>query len=154
MAAVTYREAAAADSAALAELRWRMEVERYEGEERIAHDEFLAAFVASTRDELARGAQRGWIAEADGRVVACALLIWWEMPPNFTQLRRRRGLVTSVYTLPEYRRQGVARRLMVQLVAEARALGVQRLVLWASDMARPLYEDLGFGPSDGLELNF
>jgi hypothetical protein len=42
---------------------------------------------------------------------------------------------------------------MEQLVARAREMGVQRLILWASDMGRPLYLDLGFAPSPALELN-
>ena len=64
-----------------------------------------------------------------------------------------RGYVSSVYTAPEYRRRGVARTLMDNLLAHARELGVTRLILWASELGRPLYLDLGFVPSRGLEWN-
>jgi hypothetical protein len=42
---------------------------------------------------------------------------------------------------------------MEMLVEYAREQKIQRLVLWASDMGRPLYESLGFRDSRGMELN-
>ncbi len=148
---ITYRAAMPSDVETLAELRWAMESERHA----VAADRaaYVAAYTAATRDELERGTHRAWLAEADGEAVACVLLIWWVMPPNFENAHRKRGFVSSVYTRPDYRRQGVARHLMSMLIEEARARGLQRLVLWSSDMGRPLYEDLGFAPSRGLELN-
>jgi GNAT superfamily N-acetyltransferase len=62
-------------------------------------------------------------------------------------------MVSSVYTMPEYRRRGISRQLMLMLIAEARELQIRRLVLWASDMGRPMYEGLGFEPSHGMELD-
>jgi hypothetical protein len=42
---------------------------------------------------------------------------------------------------------------MEQLIERAQEMGIDRLVLWASDMGRPLYVDLGFEPSRSLELH-
>lgn len=154
MTTMTYRAATADDVAALAALRWEMECERHPERAATAnHDEYLAAYVAATRGELERGIHRAWLAEADGEPVACALLIWWVMPPNLDDHQRRRGFVSSVYTRPAYRRQGISRQIMTMLIKEARTLRLQRLILWASDMGRPLYESLGFVSSRGLELN-
>ncbi|HEX6122973.1 MAG TPA: GNAT family N-acetyltransferase [Ktedonobacterales bacterium] len=149
---ISYRRASAEDVGVLAALRWEMEVERHD-ELLHAREEFLRAAVADTRAELASGAHLAWLAEAGGEPVASALLIWWAMPPNMRELHRRRGFVSSVYTKPAYRRRGIARHLMTTLVEQARAMGLSRLVLWSSEMGRPLYEDLGFIPCRGLELN-
>lgn len=155
MPPITYRAATPDDAAALAALRWENQAERHpEQEHRDTLDQYTAAYIEQTRDELARGVHRAWLAEAGGEAVACVTLVWWVMPPNPDEHRRRRGFVTSVYTRPAYRRQGVARQLMTMLIEHARAESVQRLILWSSEMGRPLYEDLGFTPSTGFELNF
>lgn len=155
MPAITYRAATPDDVAALAALRWENVAERHpERQSRDTLDEYTAAFIEQTRDELARGTHRAWLAEAGGEAVACVILVQWIMPPNPDEHRRRRGFVTSVYTRPAYRRQGVARQLMTMLIEHARVDGIQRLILWSSEMGRPLYEDLGFAPSTGFELDF
>ena len=155
MAAISYRAATPDDVAALAALRWENQAERHpDRQHRDTLEAYTAAFIEQARDELARGIHQAWLAEADGQAVACVMLVWWVMPPNPDEHQRRRGFVTSVYTRPAYRRQGVARQLMTLLIEHARAEGLQRLILWSSDMGRPLYEDLGFTPSTGFELNF
>ncbi len=150
---ITYRLATGADVDAVATMRWRMETERHPD---IQADfaAYLGAARQDIRAEIERGAHIAFLAEADGAVVACAILIWWTMLPSLTELHRKRGYVSSVYTEPAWRRRGVARRLMEQLLARAQEMGVTRLILWPSDMGRPLYLDQGFEPSRALELNF
>jgi GNAT superfamily N-acetyltransferase len=116
-------------------------------------DAYERAYIAAVEADIARGTNVVWLALAEGAPVACVMLIWWQLVPNFEEGNRKRGFVSSVYTRPAFRRQGIARRLMGELVAFARERGVHRLILWASDMGRPLYEDLGFSASRGLELN-
>lgn len=150
--AISYRQATSADVDALARMRWQMETERHP-DIRADYAAYLAAARQDIRAEIERGAHIPFVAEANGEVVACAILIWWTMLPSLTELHRKRGYVSSVYTDPAWRRCGIARRLMEQLIDRARAMGVTRLVLWASDMGRPLYLDQGFEPSGALELN-
>ena len=149
---VTYRVATPEDITALAALRWEMEVERHETT-LVDAETYSAAFVADVQPEMERGIYRAWLAEAQGEPVACVVLIWWVMAPSFENMHRKRAFVSSVYTQPAFRHQGIARQLMTLLIEHARAEGVQRLVLWASDMGRPLYERLGFIASRGMELN-
>jgi GNAT superfamily N-acetyltransferase len=58
------------------------------------------------------------------------------------------ALVVNVYVEPGYRRQGLARRLMADILAWGREQGIERVSLHASSMGRPLYESLGFAPSN------
>jgi GNAT superfamily N-acetyltransferase len=153
MAEITYRKATASDVGALAELRWRMAIEQHGAD--VPLEVYTEAYEASLMGGLERGTHQAWLAEAEGRSVACVLLIWWAMPPSLDNFRRRRGYVSSVYTVPEFRRLGIARRLMTLLLDAAREQGILRLLLNASDMGRPLYESLGFvTPSREMELNW
>jgi GNAT superfamily N-acetyltransferase len=56
----------------------------------------------------------------------------------------REALVVNVYTEKEFRRLGLARKLMGVVLDWSRQNGIDRLVLHASDEGRPLYEALGF----------
>jgi GNAT superfamily N-acetyltransferase len=151
--AITYRAATIEDAEALARLRHEMEVERHPDKVGLDREIFLAAHAKVTRDGMAREEMQAWIAEADGRPVACVILLAWRMHPNYFELSRRRGLVTGVYTQPAYRRRGIGRRLMEHLVDYARARGISRLILWASEMGAPMYAHLGFTQSRAMEFN-
>lgn len=151
--AITYRKATADDLDTLAQLRYEMELERQGAAGIVDHATFLAAHGEVMREWLLRGGLHAWLAEAEGVPVASAVILSWRMPPNAQHLIRRRGLVTNVYTLPAYRGQGIARRLMELLIADARESGIARLVLSASTMGRPLYEDLGFGSERVMDLD-
>ncbi|MEO7002161.1 MAG: GNAT family N-acetyltransferase [Ktedonobacterales bacterium] len=152
MAEITYRMATVEDAETLAALRWEMEVERHDASH-VDQATFLATSRATLQPELAAGRYVAFLAEADGQVVACAILVSWPMLPSMQRVQRARGFVSSVYSQPAYRHQGVSRQLMQSLIAYAQQHGVHRLILWASEMGRPLYESLGFTPSRGYELN-
>src|SRR6476646_10044847 len=155
MGEITYRKATADDLEALARLRWAMQFERQEDHpsDPETWNTYLAAYRDAFADQISHGGFEAWLAEDNGLAVSCVVLLWWRTPPVFDQLVRRRGMVSSVYTLPEYRRRGIARELLQLLIAQAKELQIRRLALWASEMGRPLYEGLGFEPSRGMELD-
>ena len=67
-----------------------------------------------------------------------------EKPPYFSNPAGRIGLLSGMYTLPEYRRRGIGRRLLGRVVDEARAWGCGAVQITASDMGVLLYADFGF----------
>ena len=154
MAEIIYSAATEDDLPALALLRWEMQVEWREHPEDLAaaRDPYIAAYCDQMREELRAGRMHAWLAEADGAPVAAVTLITWLVPPSLDEPRRLRGQVSNVYTRPAWRRKGISRALMRLLLDWARAHQVLRLLLWASDMGRPLYASLGFGASDAMEL--
>jgi ribosomal protein S18 acetylase RimI-like enzyme len=93
-----------------------------------------------------------WVAELDGKPAASAAILWFDHPPSSLNPGGREAYILNVYTDPAARRLGLARRLMERLVEEAAAAGVRRVWLRASDDGRPLYESMGFGTSNYLEL--
>jgi len=150
-----YRKATADDLEALARLRYTMQAERQADHpsDPETWETYLAAYRDAFTNQIAQGGFDAWLAEDNGQAVSCVILLWWRTPPVFDQLVRRRGMVSSVYTLPEYRRKGISRQLMLLLIAHAKELQIRRLVLWASEMGRPLYEGIGFEPSNSMEID-
>ena len=54
----------------------------------------------------------------------------------------------NVYTKKEYRRQGIARRMVELLIKETWEKGATEISLDATESGRPLYESLGFTDSE------
>ena len=97
-------------------------------------------FWEAQRAAVASGDKRILVARASGRIVGTATLILG-MPPN----GRQRGEIAKVLVHPDARRRGLARALMQQAEALARADGRRTLVLdTAGDEARALYAALGW----------
>lgn len=93
-----------------------------------------------------------WIADLDGKPVASAGLLWFAHPPGAANAGGLEAYIVNVYTRPEARRMGLARRLVERAVDEARAAGVRRIWLRASAEGRPLYESMGFRSGNYMEL--
>ena len=121
--------------------------------DRQALDTMLAAATPLIERGLADGTYRGWLAEATGgRVVAGGGVIILEFQPHPLDPRPQRAWVVNMFTEPEHRRQGLARRLMQTIVEWCRADGMSYLYLHASDEGRPLYESLGFKANNEMRL--
>ena len=60
--------------------------------------------------------------------------------------------MVNVYTEPEFRRQGIARRLLTTMLEWAAQNGVDSVILHATDAARPLYASLGFEPTNEMRF--
>ena len=95
---------------------------------------------------------QAWIGDLDGRLAGSAAVMWFPHPPGPTNPGGTEAYVLSVYTRPDCRRRGVARALMEAIVREAQGRGIKRIWLRASSEGRPLYEQMGFGPSNYLQL--
>ena len=67
-----------------------------------------------------------------------------EKPPYFSCPSGKIGLLSSMYTADEYRRQGIAKTLLAHVVEEARKYGCGCVQITASDMGVLLYTDFGF----------
>lgn len=87
----------------------------------------------------------GWLAETAQGVIGGAGLTLLEWGPTREDPQPWRGRVVNVWTHPRWRRQGVARQLVMHALAAAAARGVQVLSLSTTPAGRPLYGSLGFG---------
>jgi ribosomal protein S18 acetylase RimI-like enzyme len=65
----------------------------------------------------------------------------------------KRGYVFGVRVDPAYRRRGIATALTREAIEFLRAVGCVRVRLHASRFGRPIYERLGFVPTNEMELS-
>ena len=93
---------------------------------------------------LADGTFVAWLAVDGGRIVATSGMSFVEKPPYFACPSGKIGLLSGMFTEPEYRRRGVARALLSRVVDEARRFGYGAAQITASDVGVLLYTDFGF----------
>ncbi len=137
---IEYRPLAASDVDAFIEMRVRQLREEGATEDidlRPALRDYYARHMAD-------GSFVSWLAVDGGRIIATSGLSIVEKPPYFGCPSGRIGLLSSMFTEPEYRRRGIARALLSRLMDEARARGCGAVQITASDMGVLLYADFGF----------
>jgi ribosomal protein S18 acetylase RimI-like enzyme len=121
-------------------------------------DALLEATTTYLREAVPRGEYVAWLARDAGsdviggagaqlrRILPRALDVGpgIELGPE--------ALVVNVYVEREWRRRGVADALMRALLESLTARGIRRIVLHASPEGRPVYERLGFVPTNEMRL--
>jgi GNAT superfamily N-acetyltransferase len=99
------------------------------------------------------GEYLAWLAIAgDGSVAAGAGLWLMDWPPHMVGPGARRGNILNVYTNPDHRRRGLARRLTEATLEWCRTHAVRAVILHASEDGRALYCALGFEPTNEMRL--
>lgn len=93
---------------------------------------------------LADGTFVSWLAMDGDKIIGTSGMSFVEKPPYFGCPSGRLGLLSSMYTNPDYRRMGIAKELLNRVVEEARAYGCGAVHITASDMGVKLYTAYGF----------
>ena len=93
---------------------------------------------------MADGTFVSWIALDGSRIIATSGMSFVEKPPYFSCPNGRIGLLSSMFTEPEYRRRGIAKELLRRVTEDAEAYGCAAVQITASDMGVKLYTDFGF----------
>ena len=85
-----------------------------------------------------------WLAMDGDKIVGTSGMSFVEKPPYFSCPSGKIGLLSSMFTDPDYRRKGIAKELLSRVVEEARNYGCGVVQITASDMGVLLYTDFGF----------
>ena len=85
-----------------------------------------------------------WLAFDGEQIIGTSGMSFVEKPPYFGCPSGKLGLLSSMFTNPNYRRKGIARELLSRVVEEARKYGCGTVQITASDMGVKLYTDFGF----------
>lgn len=85
-----------------------------------------------------------YIAREEGAIVSCAFLLIVEKPMSPSFITGKTGVVLNVYTKPEHRRKGYAKKLMTKMLEDAAACDVSVVELKATEEGYPLYKSIGF----------
>jgi GNAT superfamily N-acetyltransferase len=114
--------------------------------EQVATEYFTAA--------VTDGSYRGFLAVTPQSLVAGGggiVISPW--PGQFHQRTAKRAMILNLYVEREHRRRGIARLLMETMISWCRDNGFTNVGLHASDEGRPLYEQLGFKPTNEMRLD-
>jgi len=102
------------------------------------------------RRHLSDGTFFSWLAVHGDRIIGTSGISIVEKPPYFGCPSGRIALLSSMYTLKEYRRKGIARQLLSRVVEDACASGCGAVHITASDMGVMLYSSFGFRKNENF----
>lgn len=100
---------------------------------------------------IQEGEARYFLALDEGRIVGTAGAVVLDGYPSAIH-RIRFGYILGVRVEPEFRGQGIATALTQDAVAFLKSLDCKRIRLHASEAGRPIYERLGFIPTNEMQL--
>jgi len=141
-ATITYRRGTPADAPVLAQFWHDMLIE--------AHVARAGRLVPDWRERLERDFPQqmaaetaAWfVAEDGGHIVGTAAAMLNSGRSNV--MLDPTATLAGIYVVPGYRRRGIAREVTVRAIAWCKERGCTYIRLQASDVARPLYESMGF----------
>lgn len=102
------------------------------------------------RRHMQEGTFVSWLALDGERIIGTSGMSFVEKPPYFGCPSGKIGLLSSMYTDPDYRRRGIALELLGRVVNEAREYGCGAVQITASDMGVKLYSAFGFVHNDNF----
>ncbi len=111
-------------------------------------DQAIAPMRSYFLQHLQTGAFRVWVAEVRGAAIASIGVVIHSIPPSPKNTSGKEAYIMNLVTLPEFRRRGIAKKLMLHALDVIRSEGIPRVSLHASSEGRRLYEQLGFAVSE------
>lgn len=153
---LVFRRASADDTGILTENRIVFLTETY-GER---PPEKIDALRKSLKDYFARAFKNNtfiaWIAEYEEKPVGFSGLVIREQPGNFDTINGKTGYILNMFTIQEFRKNGICGILFQKLLDEAVLSGLDKVELHATTDGDPVYRQFGFTePHDkALEIIF
>ena len=104
-------------------------------------------FVSASREYFLNGDQTTVLALEDDKAIGCASICYINVMPTFSHPTGQRAHLMNVYTSKNYRKQGIAERMVNILIREAWDRGATEISLDTTEAGRPFYRKLGFTDS-------
>ena len=130
-----------ADIESIVNMRMRMLVETTDDPMPDGLEKQIRRFV---RRHMEDGTCMGVLAEQNGQVIADAVIYLFETMPDEINMVGRTAMLYNVYTIPEFRDQGIMTKMLPVVIELAREAGAVELKMTAAPKAIPLYERMGF----------
>jgi len=151
---IRIREAAPSESAII--LHHRRSMFRDMGEGTVEElDQMVEVAGPWLARALADGSYRHWLAlDSSERIAGGGGVLLSPWPASPKDPCTERAVILNVYTEPEFRNRGIARQIMLTILAWLKERGLRAVNLHASDEGRHLYEKLGFEATNEMRLRF
>ena len=102
---------------------------------------------------LADGSHTAYLVYDGDTFVGAGGVSYFRVMPTYHNPSGEKAYIMNMYTVPEYRRKGIAFKTLDLLVRDAKERNIKAISLEATDMGRPLYEKYGFVKmNDEMEL--
>ena len=86
----------------------------------------------------------GFVAEKDDKIVGTSAIAFYDILPAALYMNGKLGYISNVFVFPEYRKQGIAKKLFELAVNEGLDRNCSKLTLHASKDGEPVYKKFGF----------
>ncbi len=105
------------------------------------------------KERLKNGELVGWVVENSGKSVASGCVWLKPVPPLPGFKVGCQPYLLSMYTEPEFRGLGLARKIVLESLRWANKKGFPRMTLHASEMGKGIYEKLKFERTWEMKLD-
>ena len=104
--------------------------------------------IENSRKYFEEGEQTTVLAMDGEKVIGCATMSYITIMPTFSHPTGKRAHLMNVYTMKEWQRRGIAKKMVLMLIEDAKHRGATEISLDATEEGRPLYYNVGFKDSD------
>lgn len=122
----------------------QMRINQLQEEGAKAHFDLTPALKDYYMRHLSDGTFISWLAVDDRKIIGTSGMSFVEKPPYYGCPSGKIGLLSSMFTDKDYRRQGIAKTLLTKVMQEAKDYGCGAVQITASDMGTLLYTNFGF----------
>ena len=145
---ITYRRATLDDLEVLVETR----VRTLRAANKLPDSEEMSDVRENTREyyraALSDNSHVAYLVYDSDVVVATGGVTFYSLMPMYVLKTGKCAYIMNMYTAPEYRRRGIAWKMLDLLVTEVRSRGLISVALEATEMGKPMYEKYGFKVQD------
>ena len=92
---------------------------------------------------LSDGSHTAYLVFDEECFIGAGGISYYRVMPTYHNPSGNKAYIMNMYTNPDYRRMGIASKMLELLVTDAKEKGVKTISLEATDMGRPLYERFG-----------
>lgn len=85
-----------------------------------------------------------WVALTEGHLIGISGLIFFQKPPTEENVTGLEAYVMNMYTLPQWRGQGIATALIQEIIKYVQTTPARRIWLHTTPDGQSLYERCGF----------
>lgn len=154
MSTITIRRATIDDLEELIALRLKLFHESGYLHSEEPPSELIEATRAYLSDHIPTERFLSWVALNQGNLVGSSGLIFFQKPPTEENLSGLEAYIMNMYTLPEWRGQGIATALMQEIIKYVQQTSAKRIWLHTTKDGQPVYERNGFVLTHGdMELS-
>jgi GNAT superfamily N-acetyltransferase len=143
---ITYRKAEVKDANVLAEYRVKFLNEIFNIDVHSETEQLRIELVDYFRQSLTNNSLIAWLAKYENKIISTSSLVIWQAPLSYSGLGKKgkRGYILNMFTLKEFRKNGIASVLLEKLLWEAKSLNLEFVHLHATDDGLGVYKKIGF----------